>query len=106
MRAVPQGHVGLLEITTSLLNDEEAETAPEDADQLQSSSDVILPQSPIHGGDDLAKRDERLGTDSDTASANSVTLTAGSDTLSVYSDPDTLDVQYEGEIQNEKEDCS
>lgn len=69
----------MLEVTTSLLNDEEAETALEDANQLQSSSDVLQLRSPIQGGDDLNIRDERLGSDSDIVSANSDTLTAASD---------------------------
>ncbi|OWR50017.1 hypothetical protein KGM_214504 [Danaus plexippus plexippus] len=98
---VPKGHAGLLEITTSLLNDNEAETAAEDAQHSQINSYVESPPNQNDRSDNLDIRDEIVGADSDTASANSATLTAGSDTLSVYSDPETLDVQCEVETYSQ-----
>ncbi|OWR52464.1 polyprotein [Danaus plexippus plexippus] len=84
-----------------LLNDNEAETAAEDAQHSQINSYVESPPNQNDRSDNLDIRDEIVGADSDTASANSATLTAGSDTLSVYSDPETLDVQCEVETYSQ-----
>lgn len=82
MRAVPQGHIGLLEIGSSLLNCEEAETASEDEKSITNSN---------HDNDNS----DTLTVCSNTISADSRTLTAGSDTLSTYSDPETWEVLHE-----------
>ncbi|XP_039762824.1 uncharacterized protein LOC120635750 [Pararge aegeria] len=86
LRPVPQGHDGLLEITYNLLNYDEAETAPEDVDDVT-----------------LIDRDDTLTACSDAISTDSRTITANSDTLSVYSDPETWDIQNEIEIYAEQD---
>ncbi|KAH9642089.1 hypothetical protein HF086_007209 [Spodoptera exigua] len=91
LRAVPQGHIGLLEIATSLLNCEEAETASEDEENITNSN---------HDNDNS----DTLTVCSNTVSADSRTLTAGSDTLSTYSDPETWEVSHEAEIHTEQDD--
>lgn len=95
LRSVPKGHTGLLEITDSLLNEEEAETA---------LADVSLSQNNLSDDTEIAIGDDLLRAASDTASADSETLTAGSDTISVYSDLETLNELCEAEIHNEQ-DC-
>lgn len=67
LRAVPQGHIGLIEIATSLLNREKAETASEDEESITNSN---------HDNDNS----DTLTICSNTVSADSRTLTAGSDT--------------------------
>lgn len=90
LRPVPKGHTGLLEITDSLLNEEETVSA---SDELtQNCND--FGDTPNFG--------DMLRADSVTASADSETLTAWSDTLSFY-DSDTLDVQYEVEVHTEQD---
>lgn len=97
LRAVPTGHEGLLEISTSLLNEEETVTAPIDVDnglQVDNSDDIRR----------LSKSSDTLTACSDTISVDrSDTLTAGSDTDSVCSDPETVDVQCEVEIHTEQD---
>lgn len=97
LRAVPPGHEGLLEISTSLMNEEETVTAPIDLDD----------STPVDCSDDGLSRNstETLTARSDTISVDhSDTLTAGSDTDSVYSDPETIEVQCEVEIHTEQDD--
>lgn len=102
MRLVPPGHEGLLEITTSILNDhdKEAETAPKDVD-IRSNTN--------HDHEDASCSEtlDTLPECSDTLTACSETLTAHSDALSADSDTDSLcndesiDVEYEVEIHAE-----
>ncbi|CAH2089619.1 unnamed protein product [Euphydryas editha] len=92
LRAVPQGHDGLLEIATSLLNEDEAETASDDVENTL-------------GLNDENESFDRLDTStvcSDTDSADSRTMTASSDTMSAHSDPETWDVIHEVEIHSEE----
>lgn len=104
LRLVPPGHEGLLEITTSLLNDqdEEAMTAPIDVD-VSSNSDNA------HKGASSSQPSDTLTACSDTLTVCSDTLTALSDTLSADSDTDSLgndesiDVEYEVEIHAEQD---
>ncbi|CAH2096655.1 unnamed protein product [Euphydryas editha] len=92
LRAVPQGHDGLLEIATSLLNEDEAETASDDVENTL-------------GLNDENESFDRLDTStvcSDTDSADSRTMTASSDTMSAHSDPEIWDVIHEVEIHSEE----
>ncbi|CAK1555173.1 unnamed protein product [Leptosia nina] len=83
-----QGHIGLIEIPTSLLNREEAETASEDESNLNHDND----------------NSDTLTVCSNTASANSSTITAGSDTLSACSDSETWEILHETDIHTERDD--
>lgn len=93
LRAVPRGHDGLLEIASSLLNEVEAETASDDIKSTLCSNNDI----------ESLDRLDTLTVCSDTASADSHTVTAGSDTLSVYSDPETWEILHEVEVHTEQD---
>lgn len=90
LRAVPRGFDGLIDIATTLLNDEEAETAVEGdvADHLQSDgdSDTISITSTLTAGSDTL-----TATDLDFS-----TLTADSDTITV-TDRDSIN-SINGEV--------
>ncbi|CAH2085257.1 unnamed protein product [Euphydryas editha] len=88
LRPVPRGHDGLVEISTSLMNEEEAMTAPED---------VELDNSHL----DRPNSCDTLTAGSDTLSAGSDTLTAESDTLSNISDREII--EHEVQIHAEQD---
>lgn len=91
LRPVPHGHEGLLEIASSLLNYDEAESAPEDVDAG-------------NGNDLLSTNDsDTLTACSDTITAGSSTITGNSDTLSAHSDPETWDVDDEVEVWDKQD---
>lgn len=79
MRSVPTGHEGLLEVSSSLINEEEAETAPVDVELDNSHPDS------------RTNRLTSISSDTDTMNDVSDTLTAGSDTITVGSDNMTAD---------------
>lgn len=93
LRLVPTGHEGLLEITSSLLNETEAETA---SDEIQASTSR-------DDGNPLLNDDDTLTVDPNIDTACSDTLTAGSDTLSILSDDEALhshEVEVEVEVHH------
>ncbi|CAH2105272.1 unnamed protein product [Euphydryas editha] len=94
LRAVPRGHDGLLEVATSILNQEEAETASEGVEYAISSNHE----------NEMLNDSDTLTVCSETASADSCTFTASSNTFTSNLDPNTWEVSHEVEIHTEQDD--
>lgn len=88
LRAIPRGDDGLVEISTSLISEDEAMTAPEDVELDNSHLDIPNSCDIFTAG-------------SDTLSAGSDTLTAESDTLSNISDREI--VEHKAQIHAEQD---
>lgn len=92
MRPVPRGHDGLVEISTSLMAEEEAMMAPENVELDNGYLDRLSGCDTLSASSDtLSAGSDTLTAESDTLSTGSNTHTAESDTLSNISDNEIIE---------------